>query len=74
MEIGKILREICIRNRVEIIEANACPNHVHMLMVILQKMSVSKFMGIDILGAVYYVDTIGRKKTAIEKYIQNQLQ
>ena len=28
------------------IEANACPNHIHMLVAIPPKMSVSRFMGI----------------------------
>ncbi|MDY2630444.1 MAG: IS200/IS605 family transposase, partial [Clostridium sp.] len=45
-EIGKILRTICIRHGVEIIKANACPDHIHMLVAIPPKMSVSKFMGI----------------------------
>ena len=31
VEIGKILRELCDRKRVEIIEAECCPNHIHML-------------------------------------------
>ena len=46
VEIGKILRLICQRNGIEIIEANACPDHIHMLVAIPPKMSVSKFMGI----------------------------
>ena len=33
-ETGKILRTICSRYRVEIIEANACIDHVHMLILI----------------------------------------
>ena len=46
-EIGKILRRICERcEGVEIIEANACEDHIHMLITIPPKMSVSKFMGI----------------------------
>ena len=45
-EIGKILRTICERYNVEIIEANACPDHIHMLVAIPPKMSVSRFMGI----------------------------
>ena len=45
--IGKILRRICERcDGVEIIEANACEDHIHMLVTIPPKMSVSKFMGI----------------------------
>ncbi len=43
--IGKILRELCERKGVEIIEANACPDHVHMLVRIPPKMSISSFMG-----------------------------
>ena len=46
VEIGKILRLICQRNGIEIIEANAYPDHIHMLVAIPPKMSVSKFMGI----------------------------
>ncbi|EPY2272409.1 IS200/IS605 family transposase [Clostridium sporogenes] len=96
-QIGKILREICTRNSVELIEANACPDHAHMLVSIPPKISVSKFMGIlkgksslmifhrsanlkykygnrHFWCRGYYVDTVGRNKTAITKYIQNRLQ
>lgn len=45
-EIGKILRTICERYEVEIIEANACKDHIHMLVSIPPKMAVSRFMGI----------------------------
>ena len=45
-EIGKILRTICERYDVEIISAEACPDHIHMLVAIPPKMSVSRFMGI----------------------------
>ena len=44
-EVGKILRELCERKDVDIIEANACPDHIHMLLKIPPKMSVSYFMG-----------------------------
>ena len=44
-EIGKILRELCKWKEVEIIEANACPDHIHMLLSIPPKISVSYFMG-----------------------------
>ncbi len=82
---------------VEIIEANACEEHIHMLVTIPPKMSVSKFMGIlkgksslmifDQFANLkykygnrhfwcwgYYVDTVGRNKTAIAKYVQNQIE
>ena len=46
MEIGKILRDLCDWNEVKIIEAEVCPDHVHMLVSIPPKLSVSKYMGI----------------------------
>ena len=96
-EIGKILRTICERYNAEIIAAEACPDHIHMLVSIPPKMSISRFMGIlkgksslmifDRFANLkykygnrhfwcrgYYVDTVGLNKTAITKYIQNQLQ
>ena len=95
-EIGKILRTICERYDVEILEAQACVDHIHMLVSIPPKMLVSRFMGIlkgksalmifDRFANLkykygnrhfwcrgYFVDTVGRNKTAIQKYIQNQL-
>jgi putative transposase len=44
-EIGKILRELCRWKEVEIIEAEVCPDHIHMLVSIPPKMSVSGFVG-----------------------------
>ena len=44
-EIGKILRELCNWKKVNIINAEVCPDHVHMLVEIPQKYSVSSFMG-----------------------------
>ena len=96
VEVGKILRELCDRKGVEIIEAECCPDHIHMLVSIPPKISVSTFMGylkgksslmiFDRFANLkyrygnrqfwcrgYYVDTVGRNKEAIEKYIQNQL-
>ena len=43
--IGKILRELCNWKQVNIIEAEVCPDHIHMLVEIPPKMSVSSFMG-----------------------------
>jgi putative transposase len=45
VEIGKILRELCKWKGVEIIEANACIDHIHMLLSIPPKLSVSSFIG-----------------------------
>ena len=44
-DIGIILRKLCEHKKVEIIEANACPDHIHMLVSIPPKISVSSFMG-----------------------------
>ena len=44
-EIGKILRTLCERKGVEILEAEACADHIHMLENIPPKLSVSDFMG-----------------------------
>ena len=44
-EIGKILRELCGWKGVTIIEAEVCPDHIHMLVEIPPKLSVSSFMG-----------------------------
>ena len=96
-DIGRILSELCKRKGIEIIAAEACADHIHMLVTIPPKMSVSKFMGIlkgksslmifDQFANLkykygnrhfwcrgYYVDTVGRNKTAIEKYIRNQIE
>ena len=44
-DIGQILRKLCEWKGVEIIEAEACPDHIHMLVSIPPKISVSSFMG-----------------------------
>ena len=44
-EIGKILRMLCEWKKVEIHAAEICPDHVHMLVSIPPKVSVSSFMG-----------------------------
>ena len=42
---GKILRLLCDRKGVEIIEAECCPDHIHMLVRIPPKYSVSYIVG-----------------------------
>ena len=44
-DIGQILRKLCEQKGVEIIEANACPDHIHMMVSIPPKLSVAEFMG-----------------------------
>ena len=44
-DIGQIIRKLCEWKGVEIIKAEACPDHIHMLVSIPPKISVSSFMG-----------------------------
>ncbi|WP_337373836.1 IS200/IS605 family transposase, partial [Mitsuokella jalaludinii] len=44
-EIGQILRELCRWKQVNLLEAEACPDHIHILVEIPPKISVSNFMG-----------------------------
>lgn len=44
-DIGKILRKLCEEKKVEIIEAELCPDHVHMLVSIPPHVSIAQFMG-----------------------------
>ncbi len=44
-EVGKILRELCEWKKIKIVEAEVCPDHVHMLLEIPPKYSVSSFVG-----------------------------
>ena len=95
-DIGQILRKLCEHKGIEIIEANACTDHIHMLVSIPPKYSVSQIMGYlkgksslmifdrhanlkykygqrSFWCRGYFVDTVGRNKNAIQKYIQNQV-
>lgn len=44
-EIGMILIELCRRKEVEIINAEAFPEHIHMYVSILPKLCISSFIG-----------------------------
>ena len=44
-DVGNILRKLCKYKGVEIIEAESCPDHIHMLVSIPPKYSVSQIMG-----------------------------
>ena len=96
-DIGLMLRKLCEYKQVEIIEAEACKDHIHMLVSIPPKYSVSQNKGYlkgksslmifekyanmkykygnrHFWCRGYYIDTVGRNRKAIEKYIWNQLQ
>ena len=44
-DIGEILRKLCEQKEVEIIEAEACSDHIHMLVSIPPHISIAQFMG-----------------------------
>ena len=44
-DIGEILRKLCEQKKVEIIEAEACKDHIHLLLSIPPYLSVAQFMG-----------------------------
>lgn len=44
-EIGEIIRKLCKEKKVELIEAEACPDHIHILVSIPPYLSVAQFMG-----------------------------
>ena len=96
VDIGKMLRKLCEYKGIEIIEAEACKDHIHMLVSIPPKYSISQIMGYlkgksslmifekyanlkykygnrHFWCRGFYVDTVGRNRKAIEKYIKNQL-
>ena len=96
-DIGEIIRKLCEQKGVEIIEAEACKDHICLLVSIPPYLSVAQFMGYlkgkstlmifdrhanlkykygnrHFWFRGYYVDTVGRNKKVIEKYIQNQLE
>ena len=45
LEIGQMLRELCKWKGIGILEAEVCPDHIHMLIMIPPKYSVSSIMG-----------------------------
>ena len=86
-DIGEIMRKLCNEMKVEIIEAEACPDHIHMLVSIPPYMSKSALILFDRHANLkykygsrnfwcrgYYVDTVGKNAKVIEEYIQNQLE
>ena len=44
-DIGEIIRKLCEQKGVEIIEAEACKDHIHLLVSIPPYLSVAQFMG-----------------------------
>ena len=79
-DIGKILRQLCQQKGIEIIAAEACPDHIHMLLSIPPKYSVSQIMGylkgkssLMIFDRHANLKYKWRNKKQIKEYMQNQL-
>ena len=45
VDIGKIMRMLCARKGIEIIEAECCPDHIHMVVKIPPKYSIAEIVG-----------------------------
>jgi len=59
-DIGEILRKLCNEKKVEIIEAEACIDHIHMLVSIPPYISVSQFVGfLKSKSALMIFDSVG---------------
>ena len=74
-DVGQILGTLCRRKGIEIIEAECCPDHIHMLVRIFEKHANLKYKygNRHFWCRGYYVDTVGKNTAAIKEYIQNQL-
>ena len=44
-DIGEIIRKLCNEKKVEILEAEACKDHIHMLISVPPYISIAQFMG-----------------------------
>ena len=89
-DIGQILRQLCEQKGIEIIEAEACPDHIHMLISFSPKYSIAYVMGyLKGKSSLMIFDrhanlkykygnrhfwARGKNKKRIEEYIRKQLQ
>ena len=71
-DIGQIIRKLCEWKGVEIIESEACPDHIHMLVSIPPKISVSSFMGY--LLSYPTKDIIKNALARAKHYLQNRFE
>lgn len=63
---GQIRRQLCEQKGIESIEAEACPDHIHMLISFSPKYGNRHFW-----ARGYFVDTVGKNKKRMEEYIKN---
>ena len=68
LEVREILRKLCEWKGVDIIEGEVCPDHVHILVSIPPKMSVSVFMGyLKGKSATIIFQKMGKQEICIPK-------
>lgn len=68
VDIGKILRFLAPQKEVEIVEANACPDHIHMLLKIPPKYSVAHIMGfLKGKSAIRMHNLFSKKRHAVQQ-------
>ena len=81
-DVREIIKQLCSYKGVEILGGNVMSDHVHILVSIPPKMSVSsfdrhanlkyKFGNRHFWSEGYYVSTVGLNEAVIKKYIQDQ--
>jgi len=85
-KIGGIIRDLCRQKGIELHEGHAMPDHIHLLLSIPPKFSVSNTVGFikgksairihrELLGTkrmTYCVSTVGLDEEMIKKYIREQ--
>ena len=45
LEVGKIIRQLCRQKEVELIEGQACPDHIHLVLSVPPKYSIAMVIG-----------------------------
>ena len=80
-DIGQIIRKLCEEKKVEILEAQACPDHIGFLksksaLMIFDRHANLKYKygRRNFWARGYFVDTVGRNEKVIKEYIKNQLE
>lgn len=68
VQIGKIIRELAKQKEVEVLEGNACPDHIHLVLKIPPKHSVAYIMGfLKGKSAIRAHNVFSRKRALTQK-------
>ena len=63
-DIEMIIGRLCQKKGIKIIEAELCPDHIHMYASISPKIRIEHFC-----IEFFYVSTVGNNKTAVYRYV-----